>query len=190
MKHLFIVAIIYLSGVHVIMGCQTTSGTPDNGSVTDTVFTCMPCGSFCDTIKYKQPGICPHCNMPLVAASSIVHKNMDPQELCILDEEKVLFLDVRTKDEFDGNAEDKFGAIKNAVNIPVQELATRMEELKQFKNRKIIVYCSHSHRSPRASYMLTQNGFKDVVNMSGGMSIWQQQVTEAACNSKLYRKQQ
>ena len=109
--------------------------------------------------------------------------------MCSLNEKNVVFLDVRTMAEFNGTAPDKFGAIKNAINIPVQELESRMSELEKYKDKEIIVYCSHSHRSPRASYMLTQNGFKKVTNMLGGMSVWKEQVKKNECNERLYQQQ-
>jgi rhodanese-related sulfurtransferase len=153
------------------------------------VYTCLPCGSGCDSATYDKPGICSHCNMKLVDKSTIVHKNIEPGKMCSLDEKNVVFLDVRTVAEFNGTAPEKFGAIKNAINIPVQELESRMNELEKYKDKEIIVYCSHSHRSPRASYMLTQNGFKKVTNMLGGMSVWKEQVKKNECNERLYQQQ-
>jgi len=152
-------------------------------------YTCIPCGSGCDSMTYDKPGTCSHCNMKLVDRSTIVHKNIQPDKMCTLDEKNVVFLDVRTPAEFNGTAQDKFGAIKNAINIPVQELEKRMNELEKYKDKEIIVYCSHSHRSPRASYMLTQNGFKKVTNMLGGMSVWKEQVKKNDCNERLYQQQ-
>lgn len=152
-------------------------------------YACLPCGSDCDTAVYSKPGSCSHCNMQLVDKSTITHKNIQPKEMCSLDESKVLFLDVRTPAEFNGTAEQKFGAIKNAVNIPVQELQARISELEKYKDKEIVVYCSHSHRSPRASYLLTQGGFKNVTNMQGGMSVWKEQVNQKKCNDKLYQQQ-
>jgi len=127
--------------------------------------------------------------MKLVDRSTIVHKDIEPGNMCSLDEKRVVFLDVRTPDHFHGRAKDKFGVIKNAINIPVQELEKRMNELEKYKDKEIIVYCSHSHRSPRASYMLTQNGFKKVTNMLGGMSVWKDQVKKNDCNERLYKQQ-
>jgi len=149
-------------------------------------YVCMPCGSECDASVYNKPGNCTHCNMPLVGKKTIVHKNIQPDKICLLKGEKVVFLDVRTAAEFNGTAEQKYGAIKNAINIPVQELEARIGELEKYKNKKIIVYCSHSHRSPRASYILTQKGFKFITNMNGGMSVWKEMVKEKKCNDKLY----
>jgi len=152
-------------------------------------YSCLPCGSGCDSAVYDKPGICNHCNMKLVDRSTILHKDIQPDKMCSLNEKDIVFLDVRTPAEFNGKAEDKFGAIKNAINIPVQELETRMNELEKYKDKEIIVYCSHSRRSPGASYMLTQNGFKKVTNMLGGMSVWKEQVKKNDCNERLYKQQ-
>lgn len=153
---------------------------------TPVAYTCLPCGSGCDTITSGKGGNCTQCNMQLVDRKTIVHKNIQPEQMCALDEKDVLFLDVRTPAEFNGTAEEKFGAVKNAVNIPVQELETRMSELKKYAGKHIVVYCSHSRRSPRASYLLTQSGFKQVTNMLGGMHVWKERVTEKSCNKQLY----
>ena len=149
-------------------------------------YACTPCGSSCDDVVYSSAGTCSHCNMALVDKSTIRHKNIQPNEMCALDLTKVVFLDVRTAGEFNGTAAEKFGAIKNAINIPVQELTNRMKELEKYKDKEIVVYCSHSHRSPRASYMLTQKGFSHVTNMLGGMSVWKDQIKKNECNDKLY----
>ncbi len=57
---------------------------------------------------------------------------------------------MRTKEEFDGKADD-YGTIKNAINIAVQQLENRISELSSFKDKEVVVYCSHSRRSPRAA---------------------------------------
>ena len=43
--------------------------------------------------------------------------------------------------------------------------------------------------SSAASYMLTQNGFKRVTNMTGGKSVWKDLVKQNDCNEKLYQPQ-
>ncbi len=161
--------------------------------IIDTVFACLPCGYGCDDLVYKESGFCAQCNMPLVNKATILFKNIEPEEICSFikkrGKQKVVLLDVRTNEEFTGNAPDKFGRLDGAINIPVQELASRIKELNQYKNKDILVYCSHSHRSPRASYLLTQNGFNKVTNMLYGMSEWNNKVKEDVCNKKLFVKQ-
>ena len=154
------------------------------------IYVCLPCGSACDTAQYKKSGTCSHCSMELVKKSTITHSNVEPENLCSFiakaRDKNVLLLDVRTPDEFEGKAEAKFGKLNHAINIPVQDLEKRINELTAYKNKQIIVYCSHSHRSPRASYVLSQNGFKKVTNMQGGMSVWKSRVKDEACNKNLY----
>jgi rhodanese-related sulfurtransferase len=190
---------LFLSGIFVtILFVLVTSekcidDKQEGNSGEQDVYVCLPCGSDCDTAVYKGSGTCSHCNMELVKRSTVKHSNVQPQDLCSLisqsGNDKVLLLDVRTPAEFEGRAEAKYGRLNNAVNIPIQELQTRMKELDAWKDKQIVVYCSHSHRSPRASYMLTQYGFKEVTNMEGGMSIWKDRVKEKECNEKLYIKQ-
>jgi rhodanese-related sulfurtransferase len=189
MKMFFLTTPVLLGFVIINVGCGPAMGTKKRTVTADTIYACIPCGYSCDTATYINPGMCGKCNMELVDKSTITHKNIQPEQMCSLDESKVIFLDVRTPGEFNGTAQQKFGAIKNAVNIPVQELQTRMKELEQYKDKEIVVYCSHSHRSPRASYMLTQRGFKNVTNMDGGMSVWKDKVNEKECNDKLYQQQ-
>ncbi|MFI5156405.1 MAG: rhodanese-like domain-containing protein [Chitinophagales bacterium] len=144
-----------------------------------TQWVCTPCGNDCDNIVYDEPGTCPHCNMKLVDKSTIHFKNIQSDEICqyISSHPNAILLDVRTKGEFEGKSNPDYGTLKNAINLPVQELESRISELDQYKNKEIIVYCSHSHRSPMASYILTQHGFGNVTNMLGGMSV----VKDASC---------
>jgi rhodanese-related sulfurtransferase len=62
-----------------------------------------------------------------------------------------LLLDVRTTVEFASDA------IPNAINIPLDELATRLDELPE--DRTIITYCSSGNRSGQAAQLLRDQGF-------------------------------
>ncbi|HEX5167820.1 MAG TPA: rhodanese-like domain-containing protein [Cyclobacteriaceae bacterium] len=105
--------------------------------------------------------------------SSIVFNTIQPEALCnyIETHPDVVLLDVRSEREFEERANPNYGTLKNAINIPVQELDSRLDELNNYKNKEIIVYCSHSQRSSRASYLLTQHGFNKVINMAGGLHV-------------------
>lgn len=117
--------------------------------------------------------------MRLVKRSTIVFKTIQPRNICnyLSRHQGVILLDVRTKEEFEGKAGTDFGTLKNAINVPIQELEASLTGMDSLKGREIIVYCSHSHRSPQASYILSTNGFVNVTNMAGGMS----QVKDAPC---------
>lgn len=80
-----------------------------------------------------------------------------------------LILDVRTPNEY------QKGHIKNAVLIPVQELQTRIEELAQYKNENVLVYCATGNRSTVASNILIDSGFKRLFNLRYGIYDWAKQ---------------
>ena len=155
------------------LGCTFSSAKQNDLVVSQDTYQCIPCGYECDKEVYDKPGKCPSCHMELVKLSSIFFKTIQPIEICayIKEHPDAVLLDVRTKEEFEGKAEPDFGSLKNAVNIPIQEFDTKLSSINSLKNKEIIVYCSHSHRSPQASYILTQNGFTNVTNMAGGMSV-------------------
>lgn len=134
-------------------------------------YVCTPCGIKCDKEVFAGPGQCPNCKMKLVDKKSIIHKSVSPSDLSkfLQSANNLLILDVRTKAEFEGKGEPNFGTLKNSVNIPIADLEKGGYKGLD-KNKTILVYCSHSHRSSRVSYLLTQNGFKQVVNLLGGMS--------------------
>ena len=169
---------------------NATAHSDEKKQLTEVLYKCLPCGYDCDTILFRKPGNCPHCKMELVKKESITHQDIQPAEICGLSGQEVLYLDVRTPEEFNGTAAEKFGAIKDAINIPVQELEKRIKELDAFRHKKIVVYCSHSHRSPRACYLLTKSGFTGITNMLGGMSVWKEQVRDAGCSQNFYQNQQ
>jgi phage shock protein E len=68
-------------------------------------------------------------------------------------------VDVRTPEEF------RDGSYPGAVNIPVNELARRMSELK--KDRAVVLYCASGARSGMAARMLKQAGYTEVLNAGG-----------------------
>lgn len=158
--------------------------------ITGDVFVCTPCGYDCDKEEYSAAGICKHCNMKLIKKSTIVFGTVKPADICsfIRKHPKTILLDVRTREEFAGTAPENFGRLKNAINIPIQELEKRIDELKNYKNTTILVYCSHSHRSPQSSYILNQLGYSSVFNLSGGMSVWENEVAKNNCSQKYYTK--
>lgn len=76
-----------------------------------------------------------------------------------------MFLDVRTPGEY---AE---AHIASAILIPVQALASRLQEVP--KNKRVYVYCHSGYRSAKASALLAMAGYTDVVNVLGGIEAWQ-----------------
>lgn len=79
---------------------------------------------------------------------------------------------MRSTGEFEGSSffRNTYGHFKNAININIDDLERRIAELNAYKDREVLVYCSHSVRSPRAALILNEHGFKDVKNLAGGVS--------------------
>lgn len=68
-----------------------------------------------------------------------------------------IILDVRSKGEFAG------GHIKNAINIPVDQLSNNLSKLKD-KNKCIVCCCASGMRSGSAKRILESQGYKAVFN--------------------------
>ena len=139
-------------------------------------YVCLPCGYDCDKEIHTSPGTCHGCGMSLIDKSTIRFGDISVDAFCsrIASNPNAVLLDVRTPGEFNGTNTEvpSFGHFKNAININVEELERRLGELEKYKDKEVLVYCSHSHRSPRASYFLSTHGFKQVANMSGGVSTF------------------
>jgi rhodanese-related sulfurtransferase len=73
-------------------------------------------------------------------------------------------LDVRTQPEW-----NQFH-IKGSTLIPVEQLATRLNELP--KNQDIMVVCLTGVRSQRGAAILQQAGFPHVSYVRGGLQAW------------------
>ena len=151
-------------------------------------YVCTPCGNDCDKHEYDKPGMCSSCGMALIDRSTIGFADLDFEAVCarLKANPKAVLLDVRSPAEFQGTSTDvpSYGHFRNAININIAELESRVGELAKYKDSEVIVYCSHSHRSPRASYFLATHGFKHVKNVAGGVSTLG--ATRPACLGPYY----
>lgn len=74
-------------------------------------------------------------------------------------------LDVRTPDE------NQLGHIEGSVNIEVDAIRNRLDEIP--RDKTIIIYCGVGQRGYIASRILLQNGFNEVFNLSGGYKTYE-----------------
>lgn len=77
---------------------------------------------------------------------------------------KLLLLDVRQPMEVQA------AKIEGSVNIPMGEINSRIGELSP--GTTTIVHCHHGMRSAQVASILLKAGFKDVLNMAGGIDQW------------------
>lgn len=81
-----------------------------------------------------------------------------------IDPSSSILLDVRTEYEF------RKGTLKGAINIPLDSLRDRLNELD--KNKPVYVFCQVGLRGYVASRILMQKGFDKVYNLSGGYRLY------------------
>ncbi|MES1221561.1 MAG: rhodanese-like domain-containing protein [Bacteroidota bacterium] len=75
-----------------------------------------------------------------------------------------IILDVRTKSEF------QRGHINGAINIPVDQLRSNLDKLKD-KSKPIITCCASGMRSASAKAVLFSNGYSEVYNGGGWQGL-------------------
>ncbi|MCU0824188.1 MAG: rhodanese-like domain-containing protein [Leptospira sp.] len=79
-------------------------------------------------------------------------------------EDKFFVLDVRNPNE------QQIALIPGTDKlIPVSDLATRIEEIRDQANTEILVYCRSGGRSAMACNILASFGFKSFKNVAGGV---------------------
>lgn len=66
------------------------------------------------------------------------------------------WIDVRSKSEFAS------GHVQGAINIPLEQIVGKVDELKKFP--QIVVYCRSGNRSAHAKKLLSDHGFKNVLD--------------------------
>jgi phage shock protein E len=77
------------------------------------------------------------------------------------EDEDVVFLDVRTRLEYHGEH------VEGARHIPFDEVPARWQELRDVKDRRILVYCRSGSRSRVATATLREQGFEHAENAGG-----------------------
>ncbi|MFA6075123.1 MAG: DsrE/DsrF/DrsH-like family protein [Negativicutes bacterium] len=87
-----------------------------------------------------------------------------------LTDSSVLYVDVRSKTEFNLNT------LKNAINIPYEELRSRLNELP--RDKKIVVFCAKGQKGYFSNRILLQNGFANSYNLVGGLSVYNPMMTD------------
>ena len=60
----------------------------------------------------------------------------------------------------------------------MQELGDRVDELDDYLDRKLAVFCHTGVRSMKVTQFLKERGFEDVWSMAGGIDLWSQAIDE------------
>lgn len=108
-----------------------------------------------------------------------LYKTIHAREFCKLlqQDQSVVLLDVRSAGEYSDTSRYNslnMGHLKNAINMEIDTMRKNPAILNQFRNKTLVVYCSHSQRSRRVSKLLAEQGFTNFYNLNGGMSLLNQ----------------
>lgn len=97
-------------------------------------------------------------------------RSVSAQQLVdMVNRQNAVVLDVRDKKEFDT------GHIVDAINIPFSALDSRVDELKKYQDKPIIITCKMGQHSGSAGTLLRKHGFENVSRLTGGVSEWRNQ---------------
>lgn len=93
--------------------------------------------------------------------------HLEPEDFIRMKEDDdVVILDVRS------NYEHSVGRFKNAVTLDIEnfrDFPEKINELAQYKNKKIITYCTGGIKCEKASALLLHEGFNEVYQLHGGI---------------------
>jgi len=102
----------------------------------------------------------------------------------------LLLLDVRSPGEYADTSQyisSRIGRLKGAINISIDSIKGHYKDLLPYKDKPILVYCSHSMRSRRVSKFLGDSGFTKVYSINGGMTEFNREPAAAfPCKAALY----
>ena len=82
------------------------------------------------------------------------------------DLENSYLIDVRA------NIAYKTKTIDGAVNIPIDEIRSRIDEIPT--DKKVVLFCNTGYTSYNASRILTQKGFNNVYSLMGGITLYKE----------------
>jgi phage shock protein E len=108
----------------------------------------------CAAVAGEPPAAAPAATM--TQEQLVEHLDKHPQHLFVLD--------VRTPQEY---AE---GHVPGAVNVPHDQLASRLAEVP--KDKDVVVYCRSGRRSDLAADVLATHGYSRVFRLEGDMQKW------------------
>jgi phage shock protein E len=92
-------------------------------------------------------------------------KRRSMEKIFEVDPSQLLIVDVRSEEEFGS------GHFSTAINIPHDQVASRIDELKPHGQKGIVLYCHSGARASAAEKVLKDNGFANVINAGGYAGI-------------------
>ncbi len=160
--------LIYETPTGKVLGAQAI-GKGNADKRIDVIATLITMGGTLEDLKELELSYSPMfstardiVNLAALVAQNQLHgnfKQIKVDEVRPLIEKQAYFLDVREKNEFES------GHLIGAHHIPLSELRERMDEIP--KDQPVYVHCRSGQRSYNAVMTLQNNGYSNVMNVSG-----------------------
>lgn len=160
--------LIYETPTGKVLGAQAI-GKGNADKRIDVIATLITMGGTLEDLKELELSYSPMfniardiVNLAALVAQNQLHgnfKQIKVDEVRPLIEKQAFFLDVREKNEFES------GHLIGAHHIPLSELRERMDEIP--KDQPVYVHCRSGQRSYNAVMTLQNNGYSNVMNVSG-----------------------
>ena len=99
------------------------------------------------------------------------------------DKEKENYLVIDVRDE----AAYKEGHIKHAINIPTSEIEKSIEQIRTWRDKKVVVYSDDANKTKEAVEKLTKQGFKDVISAQSTKEYSYEFVKNTTLNSSKFQ---
>jgi len=84
----------------------------------------------------------------------------------IVNRQDGVLLDIRADSDF------RAGHIAGSIGIPQAQLASRLDEMKRFQGRPVIVVCNMGSSAGEAANALLKAGHAPVYVLAGGITAW------------------
>lgn len=120
---------------------------------------------------YAPPFSAPRSPVNMAGSTAVnvlegMEESINCEQLADLDDDRTIFLDVRTPEEF------SLGSIPRFVNVPVDMLRTYLHEHPIDPRNRYVVTCQVGVRGHTAACILRHEGANKVMNLSGGYLSW------------------
>lgn len=80
----------------------------------------------------------------------------------------LIVLDVRTPEEY------AKGHVPHALNIPHDQLQSRIQEIGDARGKEIVVYCRSGRRAASALEVLQKHGYSNLRHLEGDIAKWEE----------------
>jgi adenylyltransferase/sulfurtransferase len=126
------------------------------------------------TLELKRDGL-PDYPVPPSPMGDVVDESWEVEPATVKqriegNDPDFLLLDCRKPNELE------IAKIEPSLFIQMQTMPDRVDELMQYKDRDVVVYCHHGRRSLRAASFLRHLGFDRVMSMAGGIDRWSEEI--------------